>query len=124
MTDPSPVRSDRDEDHRPYPKLVVRLMGACFQHRALPENLTTEREMIAHASYTSWELGLKTCLVLAPDRAWYCEPDGTVTLSDQPPSGAIVVGEDATFICKGGTVRKGSPHGPIVDRAPSDTPES
>lgn len=125
MTDlPTPVPADRRPEPRRYPKMVVRILGSVFSYQDLPEGLTTEREMIAHVSYTSWELGLKTCLVLGPDRAWYCQPDGTVTLSDQPPRGGMALPPNARFYCRDGTIREGSPRGPIVAHSPSDTAEA
>ena len=116
MTDPNSVRSDFDINRRGYPELVVRMLAGCFQYRTLPEDLSTEDDMIAHALTISSELNLRVCLVLGPRRAWYCEPDGSRSLSDQPPRGGMLVPEDATFVCEDGTVRTGSPRGPVVRR--------
>ena len=63
MTDPNSVRSDRDEDRRAYPCLVVRMLAGCYQQSAVPGDLTAEDEMIAHAPRVAWAVGLKTCLV-------------------------------------------------------------
>ena len=116
MSDNVSVQANRQPRRGSYPRLVVRMLAGCYQYRSVPEALATEDEMIAHALALSAQLNLRTCLVLGPDRAWYCEPDGSRSLSDQPPSGGMPVPEDATFVCKDGTTRQGSPRGPIVRR--------
>ena len=117
MTDQRPVHSANDNTQEGYPKLVVRMMAACYQYRGLPETVSTEDEMLAHALGLSSELGLKVCLVLGPRRAWYCEPNGAKVLSDQPPRGGTrPSGGEIFFVCADGAVHTGSPRGPIARR--------
>ena len=120
MSDPVSIRTDHEPYRQGYPVLVVRLMAACFQHREVPEHLADEEEMISHALATSAETGLRTCLVLGPRRAWYCEPDGSRYFSEEPPSGGSVVGRDVKFVCADGTVREESPSCPIVRRVKTE----
>ena len=109
-------RTDREPNRQRYPVLVVRMVPGVYQYREVPKDLADEEEMISHALAVSSDLGLRACLVLGPQRAWYCEPDGSKCFSDEPPSGGSVVGADAQFVCADGTVRKESPRGPIVHR--------
>ena len=120
MSDQNSIRTDREPSRQGYPVLVVRMLAACYQYREVPRHLADEEEMISYALAVSSDLGLRACLVLGPQRAWYCEPDGSKSFSDKPPSGGSVVGADVQFVCDDGTVRKGSPRGPIVQRVRTD----
>lgn len=120
MSDNVSVQTNRQPGRTAYPRPVVRMFGGCYQYREVPEALATEEAMIAHALELSAELNLRTSLVLAPDRAWYCEPDGSRSLSDQPPSGGTIAPPNAMFVCKDATVRHGSHRGPVVRRIGSD----
>lgn len=113
-------RTDREPYHQRYPVLVVRMVAACYQYREVPKHLADEEEMISYALAVSSDLGLRACLVLGPQRAWYCEPDGSRQFSEQPPSGGSVVGGNVQFVCADGTVRKESPRGPIVRRVQAE----
>ena len=114
------VRTDREPYRQGYPVLVVRMVPGAYQYRELPTRLADEEEMISFALAASSDLGLRACLVLGPQRAWYCEPDGSRYFSDKPPSGGSVVGVDVQFVCADGTVRKESPRGPIVHRVQTE----
>ena len=120
MSDNVSVQTSRQPRRTTYPKIVVRMIAGCYQYREVPESLASEEEMIAHAVELSAELNLRTCLVLAPDKAWYCEPDGSHYVSDKPPSGGTIVPPEVMFVCKDGTVRQGSPRGPVVRRVGRD----
>lgn len=120
MSDQVSVRTDREPNRQRYPVLVVRMVPGVYQYRAVPKDLANEEEMISHALAVSSDLGLRTCLVLEPQRAWYCEPDGSKCFSDDPPRGGSVVGADVQSVCGNGAVRKGSPRGPIIHRVRAD----
>ncbi len=120
MSDNVSVPSNRQPRRGSYPKLVVRMFAGCYQYRAIPKALATEEAMLAHALELSAEVNLRACLVLAADRTWYCEPDGSRYFSDQPPSGGTIVPANAMFVCKDGIVRQGSPRGPVVRRIGCD----
>ena len=117
MCDRVSVRNDREPYRQGYPVLVVRMIPGCYQYREVPAHLADEEEMISYALASSSEVGRPMCLVLGPQRSWYCEPNGSKYFSDKLPSGGSVVGGDAIFVCADGAVRKGSPRGPIVHRA-------
>lgn len=121
MSDSVSIRTDREPYRQGYPVLVVRMVPGSYQYRDVPNHLTDEEEMISCALSTSSELGLRTCLVLGPQRAWYCETDGSRSFSKQPPSGGAVVGKDVEFVCADGTVRKESPRGPVVCRVKTES---
>ena len=116
MSETVSIRTGSEPYRQGYPVLVVRMIQGSYQYREVPGHVIEEEEMLSHALATSSELGLTTCLVLGPRRAWYCEPDGSRYFSDKPPSGGSVVGGNAMFVCADGTVRKESPGGPIVRR--------
>jgi len=120
MSETESIRTGSDPYHQGYPVLVVRMVPGSYQYREVPEQLAEEDEMLSHAAATSSELGLQTCLVLGPRRAWYCEPDGSRYFSEEPPSGGAIVGGNVQFVCADGTVRKESPSGPIVRRVQAE----
>ena len=120
MSDQISIRTDRESNRQRYPVLVVRMVPGAYQYREVPKHLADEEEMISYALAVSSDLGLRACLVLGPQRAWYCEPDGSKSFSDKPPSGGSVVGADVQFVCDDGTVRKESPRGPIIHRVRAD----
>ena len=120
MSDQISIRTDRESYRQGYPVLVVRMVPGAYQHREVPKHLADEEEMISYALAVSSDLGLRACLVLGPQRAWYCEPDGSKSFSDEPPRGGSVVGADVQIVCDDGVVRKGSPRGPIIHRVRTD----
>ena len=120
MSETALIRTGSEPYRQGYPVLVLRMIPGSYQYREVPEHLAEEEEMLSYAVATSSDLGLRTCLVLGPRRAWYCEPDGSRYFSEEPPSGGSVVGRDVKFFCADGTVREESPSCPIVRRVKTE----
>ena len=107
MTHKKIIRAKHDPYGGQYPKLVIRLMAACYQYENVPICFQGEEEMVAYAVHKATSSGFRTCLVLGPNRAWYCDPDGSCRLCEQPPRGGLTFSADGRF----------------VDFEPADVPE-
>jgi transcriptional regulator with XRE-family HTH domain len=70
------------------PQVVIRWMPAFYGRMALPEGCTEERA-VELAKRFSAEQGLRCCVMLSRVRSIYVEPNGTETLSFQPPGCSI-----------------------------------
>jgi len=71
-----------------FPSLVTRVFAAVYEREPLPADLP-ETELLALARRLAARRGLSCCVVLAPDRCVYVDPDGAARPSASPPSGGL-----------------------------------
>lgn len=72
-----------------FPYAVARLRGIVYLQEALSSTLT-EVQLRAIVARRAAESGKSQCLVFAPDRAVFFEPDGKATESTKPPTGGVL----------------------------------
>ena len=66
-----------------YPHLVVRLMSAVYQRKAIPPGLTRE-EVLQRTQHFSTSLDLRVAVVWTATQATYVEPDGSRREGSEP----------------------------------------
>src|SRR3989442_12560835 len=73
-----------------YRYLVVRIMSGVYSVRQLPSDLS--RDVLVALGWSvmdAFERRFRMCLVLGPKEALYLEPEGTLSLGADPPSGGL-----------------------------------
>lgn len=75
-----------DEPFRPY--IVVRFMAAVYSRFHAQEG-EGPRDLIRRGREIASHRRFRCCVVLAPDRCLYLEPDGSSQFSRQPPGGGV-----------------------------------
>jgi hypothetical protein len=75
-----------------YPYVVIRYMSAVYDVRPVPASMARER-LIEFILSEVKRTRFRICCVSAVDDCVYCEPDGTTTASNEPPSGGAHLGQ-------------------------------
>ena len=91
MSDPGTPRSGRDPHANGYPTLFLRLLTGVYRYEDVPKNLTDEKELIEFGEHRCASSGFSTCMVLGPRDAWYCDPGGSPTHTEKPPSKGVML---------------------------------
>jgi hypothetical protein len=73
-----------------FPYLSTRVVGALHHLILLPAD-GVEAELVGLARHQAQANQLPSCLVLASDRAIYCDPEGGMCASHQPPRGGHTI---------------------------------
>ena len=73
-----------------FPYISTRVISALYHIILLPAG-EVEAELLRLTRQQSLANQLSSCLVLASDRAIYCEPDGRTVLSNEPPWGGNTI---------------------------------
>lgn len=71
-----------------YPHLVVRLMSAVYQVKAIPPGLTRE-QILLRTQHLSTSLDLRVAVVWTATHVTHVEPDGSRGEASEPPSGGV-----------------------------------
>ena len=74
-----------------YPYVVIRYVSALYDVRPVPPSMARER-LVEFILSEVKRTRFRMCCVFAADDCVYCEPDGTTTASNEPPSGGAHLG--------------------------------
>ncbi len=83
----------KDKHSNKYPYLVVRMMSAVYQIQPLPLKLYLEDEgkMVSFIVEYSKKKDKRMCLVTSPSRGIYVEPNGSIKIMKNIPSGGMII---------------------------------